>query len=286
MADFVWFEADFPGAKCSSKLQSPQPGEVGILLLTARRIAGDKMYDCAPIDRASIEKAAAKRGKISDMAKLREVLAAEQPGKLEAELAPFVKLEPITDKNAKSEPNKKEIAVDYFLHCLFRQVFPQTVKCSGTPKKGEFRLAANMKDWTLVKKINLAAASKDEVFAGLVGIADACLRKEPYFTCNAPDAFDAYSNQFLSQFSQRKSFGKIADILSKVDEVETKKTLCSLCLNQNHMTSACLMELFYLRIFAFCGYSPYVPLALINDAYPALKIPKPRGNYGRKKKKG
>ncbi len=286
MPEFAWFEADFPGAKCSTKLESPQPREVGALLETARKIAGDKMYDYAPIDRAGIEKAAAKRGKAKDVAALRGILAGEQPGKLEAELSQFVKLAPITPLNSKTEPLKKEIAIDYFIYCLFRQAFPQAVKCSGNPPKNEVRLAASMKDWMLVKKINLAVASKNEVFAGLVGIAEACVRKEPYFTCTAPDAFDAYSNRFLSQFSQRKSFGKIADILSKVDEAETKKTLCGICTNQNHAASTCLMELFYLRVFSFCGFSPYVPPALINEAYPALKIPKPRGNYGGKKKKG
>ncbi len=284
---FVSFQASFPGLKVA--MESKEPGlerkQIAGILHKARCVSALKAYDYAPIDAQAIRAIAAKEGKIPSMPALAAILRQTSLSKLTELLRPATKLQQVDESKKQAEEKKIEYAIDFYLHLLFSQVFAQDVSpTAGVPQKSDVRLVANTATWQAVKKADAALPAK-EVLAGLIGIMETARNKHADFLCKEGGAFDGACAELLAKLSPRKSFGKMLQVL-EFDEKAIEEKMIQLALEpQNKDDLANLKELFYLEALAQAGYSPYVPVGLLNETYPELKIPKPRGNFGGKKKK-
>ncbi|MFA6048597.1 MAG: hypothetical protein WC792_01445 [Candidatus Micrarchaeia archaeon] len=283
---FVVFQANFPDLKVLAEAKEPiaRP-QVARLLGKARSVCAFKAYDYAPIDRKLVQAVAAKAGKVQNIGALAAVLKGTSLSKLGGQLRPAVKFLPVDDNKKQAEEKKIEYAVDYYVYLLFSQVFPQDVSAEGKPEKSEARLVANTQGWLVVKKADLAAPTPKEVLAGLIGITESARNKHADFLCRENGSFDSVCGELLAKLSPRKSFGKVAQVL-ELDEKAIEARLAQIAANpQSGEDLKKLKELFYLEALAQAGFSPYVPVELLNETYPELKIPKPRGNFGGKGKK-
>ncbi|NUN11615.1 hypothetical protein HUU53_03125 [Candidatus Micrarchaeota archaeon] len=150
----------------------------------------------------------------------------------------------------------------------------------GNYSKKEIRFAANYDGWVLVKKVNFDIATPQEVLAFMSTTFSSIDRKIGDLAALDYEQFDSFWNDFSSKFSPRKSYAKLTDMLLKATdlEAEIKK------LAKPGMESY-LIQHFYHKLFVYAGYAPFATIETINGNYPELKIPKPKGNFGGKKKK-
>lgn len=165
------------------------------------------------------------------------------------------------------DPN--EVTVCAYLHHAFRSVYPLSMPQSKPFAKKEVRLAADFDGWVAVKKVNLEVAERKEVFSSLCSMRTVAQRKAMEFT----PGFEQFNDSLeaaLAPFPERKSFGKLVAALNAVKGLSSDSQLQSYAYSQA-----------MLRV----GYPPYLTNDHVASLYPELKVPKPKGNYGGKKKK-
>jgi hypothetical protein len=143
------------------------------------------------------------------------------------------------------------------------------------------RLAANYDGWIVVKKVDLGKAEKKEVLLGLAGIFSSINQKLPSLYSSNPDGFEDLVSSLLNSFPVRKSFVKLPVLLGEASKLESKISDFA----SNSEGKEVLRQALFLRCFEHAGFPPFVTLESIAGVYPELKIPKPRGNFGGKKKK-
>ncbi|MFQ5406629.1 MAG: hypothetical protein ACE5DI_05745 [Candidatus Micrarchaeia archaeon] len=277
------FQASFPALTGKIEFLGDFTGkQAGRVLSTARKVAGLKVHQYAPVDFQAIKEIAGKEN-VTDLESLASVIRATSAKKLEKLLESHATVAPITEGNKKFEPRKIEYAVDCYLYCLFDQVFPQKAFLSGTPSKKDVRLVADTPDWKVVRKVNLETAGKDEIMAGMIRISHCALDKEPQFLCKNSFDFDDLADRLLNPLGSRRSFGTITKALTGLNEREVEAELGNIAMDAEAAKQ--LKELFYLKVFEASGFSPYATIELLNATFPHLKVQKPRGNYGGKRKK-
>ena len=165
---------------------------------------------------------------------------------------------------------------------MFLNAFPLPLPKSAKPAKNEVRLAASLSDWQIVKKVNLDAAEPKEIFSALVSMNAALAAKIPALICTNPDGYDAMLDKTLAPLPERKNLTRLQQFLQNENFDATKKQLATLTTTAQ---LPMLVHHYYAKIFARCGFNPHVSTELMSAVYPELKIPKPKGNYGPKKKK-
>lgn len=278
------FSALFPDAKFEEKLEDLKREKVSFFLTNSLALCWSKMFDYAPIDKTGIEKLASSFGKPKSIAELASILSQIKPGVLEGQLRAFVKTKPVSQEiDLETVKKPKGDAVDfafaYFILCLWKSVFPDNVAFAnkGNPSAREVRFAANTQGWTAVKKVDLTKAEDKEVLFALAGIFSTLNRKLPDFAAENAEGFENFVSSFLNSFPVRKSFAKLPVLLNEALKNESKISQFG--------SSVSLKELFFLRCFEHAGFPPFISLDAIAGVYPELKVPKPRGNFGGKKKK-
>ncbi|MFH1056673.1 MAG: hypothetical protein V1717_02670 [Candidatus Micrarchaeota archaeon] len=288
-SEFLLFSAGFPDAKFEEKIEGRQTLEkMAFFLKSARGICWAKMFDFAPIDQGEIEKLAFSYGKPKSIRELSSILSSIKPGALESQLRSFVTMKLPSEEEIAAGGLKKpkgdpvDFAFAFFLFCLWKSVFPQSASFTskGSPKR-EVRLAANCEGWVAVKKVDLVKAEKNEVLFALSGIFSSLNKKLPEFASSNSEGFENFVSSFLNGFPVRKSFVKLPALLNEALAREEKL--------KEFASDAGSLELlrqdFFLRCFEHAGFPPFVSLGAIAGVYPDLKVPKPRGNFGGKKKK-
>lgn len=289
-SDFLLFSANLPDFKFEEKLDGLQSRDKTLSLLESTRLAClSKMFDFTPIDKQGIERLAASFGRPKNVGELASVLSSIKPGALEAQLRAFVKTPPSKGEAADLELAKKqkadpvEFAFSYFLYCLWKTASPSalSVQQKGSPQKKEVRFAASQQSWVVVKKVDLEKAEAKEVLFALAGIFSSINKKIPDFAADNPEGYGAFVSSFLDSFPVRKSFAKLSILLKEAASREP--SLSQFASDAGKLSS--LKQCYYLSCFEHAGFTPFVSLESIAGVYPELKIPKPRGNFGGKKKK-
>ncbi len=281
-SEFLLFSANFPDCRFEEKLEDLQRDKAFLLVKNARSVCWGKMFDYAPIDKAGIERVAFSYGKPKSISEIASILSSIKPGVLEGQLRSFVKAKTQEQINAETLKKPKGDAVDfafaYFIFCLWKSVFPESVSFAskGNPSAKEVRFAANTQGWTAVKKVALNAENKEVLFA-LSGIFNTLNRKLPDFAADNAEGFENFVSSFLNSFPVRKSFAKLPVLLNEALKNEAKV--------RSFGENPSLEQSFFLRCFEHAGFPPFVSLEAIAGVYPELKVPKPRGNFGGKKKK-
>ena len=264
---FASFQASFPDYAYVNELREPSLDAITNLVADARSIAAQKMFDYAPLDLKAIAGIAPKPKNAQELS---HALSELKPSSLEQRLSAFV-TETVPDPKDESKLKKalvrrkalSRIALYYYLKTMVDSALPrQLPKTTTKPLKKEVRLAINTSEWTAVKKVATDGSAKNnEITAVLSSIHDTLSRKQAQT--------DAALEELVNKLGEpRKS-------------VAALQTTLPIALNAPPEIKRTAFEI----IMAACGYPPYIDTQTISDAWPELKIPKPRGNYGSKKKK-
>jgi len=145
----------------------------------------------------------------------------------------------------------------------------------------EISFAANAKGWISIKKMSIDEKTKpEEIAAILAGITATIDRKGFEFAGVKTDIIDAYVDNLTK--GKRKGYGNLAEIFGKLSNSELKAKL----IEATDAEKFPVAESYFLcKLLKNLGYSAWIDGAALMAAYPDLKIPKPRGNFGKKKKK-
>ncbi|MBI5226072.1 hypothetical protein HY994_02425 [Candidatus Micrarchaeota archaeon] len=266
---FVWFASGFQDFTYERREESPQT--VASLMADAHAILDNQHLQFAPIQNDKIKAAAPTFAKgeagmqtfIDHVSKLK---FGELATKLKANLTYQM---PTDEAVLKKIGDPNEVTVCAYLHNAFRSVYPLSMPSSKPFAKKEVRLAADFDGWVAVKKVNLELAERKEVFSSLCSMRTVAQRKAMEFTPGF-DEFNAALEGALAPFPERKSFGKLNAALNAVKGVSADTNL------QSFAFSSAMLRV---------GYPPYLTNDHVASLYPELKVPKPKGNYGGKKKK-
>ncbi|MFH1779684.1 MAG: hypothetical protein ABH803_00870 [Candidatus Micrarchaeota archaeon] len=274
MQEFVLFQANNSGFEYN--LSASDEKQVISLLADVRNYFLSSMPIYCPVS-ADASKIVPK---VKGVKEIVSFLSSVKPSELEREMAPFVLLKwggiEVTPKHA----SPMDFGWVVLMNSLWKQVVPLKFSSKGSCKQKELRLAANYQGWVVVKKVNLEIASRQEVLAFLVGAFNTVDKKLAEYSFSSYFDFEAFWQSFSSNYSPRKSFVKLSEMLRKAIDLEEDVRK----LSKPGLSDYCVQH-FYHKIFEFCGYSPFATVEMINNNYPALKIPKPKGNFGKKKKK-
>lgn len=282
----VLFEADFTGKAYSYSAKAEDKAKLAALLSSSRKAIAEHIYDYAPIDRPAIDAYFAGKKRPKNPAELAAMLSSVSMSAIERDLEKAVRFEQVpADDPRKANAEKRKIgyATSYYLYLLFKSAFGEEApKPAGANKNQIIRLVSNSSEWMVVKKTNTAIATKPEALSALIGMLSTIVRKEGDVLCKDDD-FEGASGALFGSFFKRKSFGKLCEALNGVPAPKANEVAAA-----NVADKAFAAELFmllYLKAFSLSGYSPYPEPDLLAETYPQLKIPKPRGNFGGKKKK-
>lgn len=256
---FILFSALFPSSHYEAKLESPAKPELAGQIANFSHIISANIYSYSPVSYEKVSKLCPKKsGSLADM------LSQFTPSKIGQLVAPAItlKIEPPTDESQVKKFKQKqkaleEISVCAFLHAVFCQFYPQSFTSSGNPQRTEVRIASNLPEWQIVKKVDVQRQEPKEAFMTLANIYHSIHNKYP-----------AFSPLALSQTeSGRKSYSMLLNNLSPLSSATDFDS-----------------EWKAFEAFNAAGFPPIPPTAAIGQLYPELKIPKPRGNFGKKKK--
>ena len=145
----------------------------------------------------------------------------------------------------------------------------------------EVSFMAKFKDWIAIKKMSVGEKTRPEEIAALLGGITATIDRKTFELVGVKtDIIDPYVDSLTK--GKRKSYGVLAEILSGLKPGELKSKL----IEASDENKYPLAESYFLRrILVTLGYSAWLDLENLQKAFPELKIPKPRGNFGGKKKK-
>ncbi|MEW5955506.1 MAG: hypothetical protein AB1626_03140 [Candidatus Micrarchaeota archaeon] len=264
---FASFQASFPDCEYSLELREPITAEaLAKLVSEAQAVCAHKMFDYAPLDRQKIAELAPRP---KNEGQLFQELSALKPSSLEARLLEFIteKVPELKDESEakKAETRKKglaKIALQYYLKTVLDSALPKQLPPKNKASKKEVRLAVNTAEWKAVKKVATDGSAADkEIAAALAGIHDTLKRKQAELT----PALSALAEKLGEP---RKSMAALIAALPLAAQAPTE-----------------FKREAYETVMAACGYPPFIDVETVGGAWPELKIPKPRGNYGGKKKK-
>lgn len=262
----VWFAAGFDDYTYQRREETAE--KVEALLREAHAILDARHTEYAPLETAKIR---AMSPKPSSFDAFIDHVTGLKLGELCKKLHGFVTYQMPTDEAVlKKIGNPDEVAVCAYLHAAFRSVFPKPLPPKTAYDKKEVRLAADLGGWMLVKKVNLQTAEKKEVFSALCSMRSVAGKKAMEFT----PGFESVEQDLqvaLAGFPERKSFGKLGRALEAVTGVAAN--------------NPAFQEYAFSQAMARVGFPPYLTNDHVALLYPELKIPKPKGNFGSKKKK-
>lgn len=290
LGDSFQFEASFGGKGYCYSASLSDKAACATALSKVRTIVAERIFDYAPFsDRKALERKAEALGapKVSSPQGLAALLSAVSVSAMERDFDPLiVRQAPNPDKpdSAVAEQRKVGYATCLFLYSCFKPAFKDVVaQPEGSCPAGTLRLMANSPSWTVVKKANLSQWPAPEVLSAMIGMLSTVVRKESEFACKDDADFDAESQALFGQFFKRKSFGKLVEALNAVPREKVLASAKRIAREERFVPQ--VERLLYLSAFSLSGYSPYPDPELLAQTFPQLKIPKPRGNYGGKKKK-
>lgn len=262
--------ARFPDLQTQQKLGGELTNAQALpLLKNAQTLMQRKLYAYAPLDEAKLTAYASKRAAfISTLAQFAAHVQTLKPSLLEKELQAFVR----EDRDPEFLVTKKcdpalYVALGAYFKPFFEQLFPPApFKPEGKPSKDEFRFAAQLQGWTMVRKASLDVAERKEIFACLAATYEGVSRKVADFSSSNPQADAKALADFLARYPGRRSLARLATTLAAMAKENTLSTV-----------SEGYRSYFLQKVMASCGYPPYCSIEVVNGVYPELKIPKPRG---------
>ncbi len=279
--EFLYFNAFLKDYSYSTRLENPSTEQAFKLLKDAREICLDKMPEYAPINAFEIKKLAL-AANVTNLKQAAVHLQSIKPSHLEEKFRPFITLKPLAEDDpmfSKRKGDPIDFAWSAYLHYLLEKV-TKVKPPSQSPSKKELKLATSYQGWVAIKKCDSSKVEDKEVLATLVGIYSTLSKKIPEYAASDFDGLEAFSEKAFAAFPERKSFTRLPLALLEVEKnlAEASKFFKN---SEVEETLRYLLD----KATSRCGFTPFVNAEAINGNYPELKIPKPKGNFGKKKKK-
>lgn len=154
----------------------------------------------------------------------------------------------------------------------------------------EVVFTARYREWMVVKKLLIEPVTKPEDVSLVLASVDSTLvRKSFEFTGINVGMIDAYVENLCK--GKSKSWSNLAAALQSVKPSELKAELLKACPELPPSPDGKIASLypvaetyFVKKLLETIGYSPVLTPETLQESFPSLKIPKPRGNFGKKKK--
>ena len=147
-------------------------------------------------------------------------------------------------------------------------------------EEGEVVFTARYKAWMTVKKLTIDERTTPQEVAAALASAEATMTRKSYeFTGINQSAIGAMAERLAK--GKRKSFVSLAEALTALKPTELKAELLAACPTPAHLPIAenylvkCLLD--------DIGFKTNLDMETISQVYPEIKVPKPRGNFGKKK---
>ena len=140
---------------------------------------------------------------------------------------------------------------------------------------------ARYKDWLVVKKLSIdERTTPQEVSAALASMEATISRKSYEFTGINRDAIEAIAGKLSA--GKRKSYVSLSEALSALKPAELKAQLLPACPTPAHMPIA---ENYFVKcLIDNLGFKTNLDTETLSGTFPEIKVTKPRGNFGKKKK--
>ncbi len=256
---FILLSVLFPSSRYEVKLENPAKTELAKQIANFSHIISANIYSYSPVSYEKVKSLVPKKS-----GSIKETLSQYTPSKIAQLVAPAItlKFEPPTEESQVKKFKQKqkaleEISICAFLHAVYCQFYPQLFTPVGNPQKTEVRIASNLPEWQIVKKVDVQRQEPKEAFMTLANIYHSIHNK-----------YSDFSPITLSQTeSGRKSY---ATLLSNLSAISSATDFDS--------------EWKAFEAFSSAGFPPIPSTQTIGELYPEIKIPKPRGNFGKKKK--
>ncbi len=148
-------------------------------------------------------------------------------------------------------------------------------------EEGEVVFTARYKDWMVVKKLSIdEKTTPQEVSAALASIEATLSRKGYQFTGINQEAVEALASKLTG--TKRKSYVSLSEALSQLKPAELKTELLAACPTPAHLPIA---ENYLLKcMLDNLGFRTNLDTETLSGTFPEIKVAKPRGNFGKKKK--
>ncbi|MCX8197128.1 MAG: DUF2666 domain-containing protein [Candidatus Micrarchaeota archaeon] len=145
---------------------------------------------------------------------------------------------------------------------------------------GEVIFTARYKDWVVVKKLSVDEKTTPQEVAAILASIESTLSFKSYQFAGIDHAkIDALAEKLAK--GKRKSFSSLSEIFSSLKPSEFKAELLSACPSEQHLP---LAENYLVKlVLDKLGFKTNLDPLLLQEIYPELKIPKPRGNFKAKK---
>jgi hypothetical protein len=148
-------------------------------------------------------------------------------------------------------------------------------------EEGEVNFNARYRDWMVIKKLSIdEKTTPQEVAAALASMEATISRKSYEFTGINREAVEAIAEKLAA--GKRKSYVSLAEALSSLKPAELKSQLLTACPTPAHLPIAenymvkCLLDKL--------GFRTNLDTETLSGTFPEIKVTKPRGNFGKKKK--
>lgn len=145
----------------------------------------------------------------------------------------------------------------------------------------EIIFTAKHKDWVVVKKLLIdEKTTPQEIAASLASIEDTISRKSYEYSGINKTAIEEMAESLTK--GKKKSFASLAEVLTKLRPSEMKSQLLLSCPTPQHLPIA---ENYLIKcIIDKVGFKTNLDLETLSEAYPEIKVRKPKGNFGKVKK--
>lgn len=143
----------------------------------------------------------------------------------------------------------------------------------------EISFFAKYKDWVVIKKKQIDEKTEDkEILAILASINSTTARKAYDFAPIDKAAIDKYVAELVK--GKRKGLNNLAEIFGSLKQNELKEKLLKACKDETFYPFA---ETYFINsILKALNYSPFIDSEVVQEVYPDMKMPKPRGRISKK----
>lgn len=144
----------------------------------------------------------------------------------------------------------------------------------------EIAFAAKHKDWMVVKKLLIVQNTlPEEIAIALASIDKTLVRKSYEYAGIKADVVEAY---VMTVAKKGRTFSNLAEIFKSLQPGAVKAALLPACPTPAHYPIA--ESYFVKKLLEEVGYDPCLEPETLGKVFPHIKVAKPRGNFGKKKK--
>lgn len=146
---------------------------------------------------------------------------------------------------------------------------------------GEVNFTARYKDWMVVKKLSIESNTTPQEVSAILASVEATLSRKSYeFTGINQVKIEELAAKLTG--GKRKSYVSLAESLSAMKPAELKAELAAACPSPAHLPIA---ENYLLKVMLdSLGFRTNLDMETLSGTFPEIKVAKPRGNFGKKKK--